>query len=335
METVRISFGRYGSFIFSISNVIQLIGWTAIMIVSGAVAAYYLVPIFGQTAWCFIVGILIVAWVALDLKQVSRIQSITVVLLFGLTAVMGCVIFGDSPQGAPPLSSELSFGGAVELAVAMPLSWLPVVSDYTRRARRPLASTLASTLAYFFGSCWMFVIGLGAAIFAGSNDIAVILGAAGLGAVGILVVVFSTVTTTFLDAASAGISAQNMMPRLDAKKAGIAAAVIGSLLAAFAPVMHFEGFLYFIGSIFAPMAAILIVDFFIFKNDASEKAFNAPNIVLWALGFVLYRISMSWDIVVGNTLPVLFIIAGLACFLQLALRKIKGPQLPKTSKVKE
>jgi putative hydroxymethylpyrimidine transporter CytX len=323
METVRISFGRYGSLVFSIANVAQLVGWTAIMILSGAAAATYLVPVFGVAVWCVIIGALIIVWIALGLKQMSRVQSVAAILLFGLTLVMSFVVFGGASAPSAALMGEgLSFGAAVELAVAMPLSWLPVVSDYTRRAKRPFAATTAATLSYFFGSCWMFVIGLGAALFADSSDVAVILAASGLGVVGILIVVFSTVTTTFLDAASAGISAQSIVSRLNTKIVGIAAAIIGIILAISAPVMQFEGFLYLIGSIFAPMIAILIVDYFILHNDSSDRTVNVVNLLLWIGGFVLYRFSMTWDIAVGNTLPVLIIIGLIACAVHLLIRKV-------------
>ena len=39
METVKISFGQKGSLLFALLNVIQLVGWTAIMIYDGALAA--------------------------------------------------------------------------------------------------------------------------------------------------------------------------------------------------------------------------------------------------------------------------------------------------------
>ncbi|MGI6105699.1 MAG: putative hydroxymethylpyrimidine transporter CytX [Raoultibacter sp.] len=308
METVKLSFGKYGSFVFSFSNVAQLIGWTSIMIFSGAAAARYLVPELGQAAWCVIIGALIVIWIALSLKNMSRVQTGAALLLLGLTMVMSFVIFGGMQPVAAAPNEGIAFGAAVELAVAMPLSWLPVVSDYTRHAKKPKAATTAATLAYFVGSTWMFALGLGAALFAGSGDIAQIFSAAGLGVLGILIVVFSTVTTTFLDAASAGFSARSILSKINAKWAGIIAALIGTALAIFAPVARFEEFLYLIGSIFAPMIAVMIVDFYFRGNDSSQKGFDVTNIVIWLFGFVLYRVSMSWDIVVGNTLPVILIV---------------------------
>ena len=115
---------------------------------------------------------------------------------------------------------SLTFGAAVELAVAMPLSWLPLISDYTRDAEKPTQATWVSVIVYGLVSCWMYVIGMGAAIFTGEYDIAVIMVKAGLGIAALVILVFSTVTTTFLDAWSAGISAESLTPKLQRQKDG-------------------------------------------------------------------------------------------------------------------
>src|SRR5690606_38022105 len=113
------------------------------------------------------------------------------------------------------------------------------------------------------GSCWMYIIGAGAAIFAGSSDIARIMMTAGLGLAGVLIVLLSTVTTTFLDAYSAGVSSVNIYGRVNEKWAAAAVCALGTLIAMFTPIEQYEDFLYLIGSVFAPMIAILITDFFI------------------------------------------------------------------------
>ena len=311
MQAVARSFGRIGAGAFSLANVIQLVGWTAIMIMSGAAAAQLLVPQLGMLGWCFVIGALIVLWIAVGIKRMGRVQSAAAVLLLVLTFVVSSVVFGGgAPAAAVDSAGEgMSFGAAVELAAAMPLSWLPVAGDYLREAKKPAAATAASALAYTVGSCWMFAIGLGCALLTASSDIAVVLAQAGFGAVGILVVVFSTVTTTFLDAQSAGVSAESVHRRLNARICGIVAAVVGCLLAAFAPIADFEEFLYLIGSVFAPMATIVCVDYFVLRRDRSASAADVRNIILWVCGFVLYRFSLSWDIPCGNTLPVMAIIA--------------------------
>lgn len=66
METVQRSFGIRGSVLFSSANVLQLIGWTAIMIYTGAqIAAALSDALWGfgsQAAWGIIVGLMIVGW---------------------------------------------------------------------------------------------------------------------------------------------------------------------------------------------------------------------------------------------------------------------------------
>ena len=312
MEAARRSFGFGGAKLFSVLNVVQLVGWTAIMIVSGAAAASILVPSLGLIGWAIVIGALIVVWIAIGVKRMGRVQSIAAALLFVLTIVASVAVFGDGALGGAAASASgdggMSFGAAVELAAAMPLSWLPVVGDYTREAKRPVGGSVLATVTYSIGSCWMFVIGLGCALFAASSDIAVVLSQAGLGVAGILVVVFSTVTTTFLDAQSAGISAESIHPRLSARTCGIVAAVLGTVLAICAPVSNFEGFLYFIGSVFAPMAALVIADYLILHRDRTARAIDWRGIVLWVLGFAPYRLSLGWDLPCGNTLPVIVII---------------------------
>lgn len=311
MGTVRRSFGYVGAGFFASANIVQLVGWTAIMIFSGAAAATYLVPDLGPIGWSIVIGGLIVVWIAIGTKSMSRVQSVAAVLLFALTVVASFAVFGGgidlTTTGAS--SEPLAFGAAVELAAAMPLSWLPVAGDYTRQAKSPLAGSLTATLAYTLGSCWMFAMGLGCALFAGSEDIAAVLAGAGLGVVGILIVVFSTVTTTFLDAQSAGESAEAISPRLSARACGIAAAIIGTALACVAPVSNFEDFLYLIGSVFAPLATVVCVDYLVRKGDVSNKALDVPNLALWIGGFALYRLSIDWILPCGNTLPIMVIIA--------------------------
>jgi purine-cytosine permease-like protein len=137
---------------------------------------------------------------------------------------------------------------------------------------------------------------------------------AGLGIAGLIIIVFSTVTTTFLDAYSAGISSETLHPGIKGKYAAIAATVLGIFGAVFLPLYNITGFLYFIGSVFAPMIAIQIADFFILKNDSSGRAVDLKRLVIWLVGFIIYRLLMKVDIVVGNTLPDM-IITMLICFV--------------------
>lgn len=301
METVKMSFGQKGSLLFSLLNILQLIGWTAIMIYDGALAADGLLPV-NHLLWCGVIGGLIVLWILIGITNLGRVNTVAMSALFLLTVILSVKIFGTA-EGAGLVDDSMTFGAAVELSVAMPLSWLPLISDYTREAEKPLAATAVSAVVYGIISCWMYVIGMGAAIFTGEYDIAQVMLKAGLGIIGLLIVVFSTVTTTFLDAYSAGVSSESVFSGISGKWVAVAAAVIGTVGAMVYPMDNITDFLYLIGSVFAPMIAIQIADFFLLKRDHSEKAVNVSNLVIWVVGFIAYRWLMNVDIIVGNTLP--------------------------------
>ena len=318
METVKMSFGQKGSLLFVVLNIIQLVGWTGIMIFDGALAANGVWAL-GNWLWCLVIGGLIVLWIVIGIENLGKINTVAMGALFVLTIMLSFVIFGKGTMHA--VSDEgMSFGAAVELSVAMPLSWLPLISDYTREAEKPVKATAASAIVYGLVSCWMYLIGMGAAIFTAESDIAQILLKAGLGVAGLLIVVFSTVTTTFLDAWSAGISSESMHEGIKGKWVAVAAAVLGTAGAIFLPLYDITDFLYFIGSVFAPMIAIQIADFFILRQDVSGRGVSVKNLIIWLLGFVAYRLLMGMDIIVGNTLPDMIITIAL-CLLAAKIEK--------------
>ena len=301
METAKMSFGNKGALLFSVLNIIQLVGWTAIMIYDGALAVNGILDI-GNWIWCIVIGALIVLWIMIGIQNLGKVNTVAMGALFVLTILLSIVIFGKG--SALNISGEgMSFGAAVELSVAMPLSWLPLISDYTREAKSPVKATAVSAVTYGVVSCWMYIIGMGAAIFTGESDIAQILVKAGLGIAGLLIIVFSTVTTTFLDACSAGISSESLSAKINGKWIAVAVTVIGTVGAISLPLADITDFLYFIGSVFAPMIAIQIADFFILKQNTETSAFNVRNLMIWFAGFAVYRLLMRVDIIVGNTLP--------------------------------
>ena len=304
METVKMSFGEKGSLLFAVLNVLQLVGWTAIMIYDGALAADGMLHT-GILVWAVVIGVLILIWILIGLTNLGKLNTVAMTALFILSLVLFKVIFfgaGDMPAIVD--DGSLSFGAAVELAVAMPLSWLPLISDYTREAEKPFAATLSSVLVYSIVSIFMYTIGMGAAAITGEYDIAQIMLKTGFGVVGLLIIVFSTVTTTFLDAYSAGVSCVSISEKIPEKWAAVVVTVIGTIAAIIYPMDNITDFLYLIGSVFAPMIAVQIADYFILKKaDSMEKAFQWRNLGVWLVGFVLYRILMHVDTPVGNTLP--------------------------------
>ncbi len=311
METVKMSFGAKGGMLFAFLNVVQLVGWTGIMIYDGALATNSIFHV-GIAVWSIVIGVMIVIWIAIGVTNLGLLNKITMALLFILTVVLSVVVFRGNNPGATS-GEVITFGMAVENAVAMPLSWLPVISDYTREADKPFRATLASTVTYGLVSCWMYVIGMGAAIYTGGSDIAQVMLKAGLGISALLIMILSTVTTTFLDAFSAGVSCESLSKKLSGKTVGIIATVIGTIGACVYNMDNIMGFLYIIGSVFAPMIAVQLTTYFILKKDSFAAAFDWPNLIVWAVGFAVYRLMMHVDLPTGYTLPSVLITMVL-CF---------------------
>ncbi|WP_127254591.1 putative hydroxymethylpyrimidine transporter CytX [Neisseria meningitidis] len=332
MESVRLSFGKRGSVLFSVANMLQLAGWTAVMIYAGATVSSALGKVLwdGESFvwWALANGALIVLWLVFGARKTGGLKTVSMLLMLLAVLWLSAEVFSTAGSTAAQVSDGMSFGTAVELSAVMPLSWLPLAADYTRQARRPFAATLTATLAYTLTGCWMYALGLAAALFTGETDVAKILLGAGLGAAGILAVVLSTVTTTFLDAYSAGVSANNISARFAETPVAVGVTLIGTVLAVMLPVTEYENFLLLIGSVFAPMAAVLIADFFVLKRREEIEGFDFAGLVLWLLGFILYRflLSSGWESSIGLTAPVMSAVAIATVSVRLFFKKTQSLQ---------
>lgn len=330
IESTGISFGKYGSYLFSVLNILQLLGWTAIMVIYGARAMRSVTQqLFGfqsEAGMCVLIGLLISIWILVGIKKLDKVNVFAVGGLFVITVILSFIIFNNpSMQGYADMGA-MTFGGAVELSAIMPLSWLPLIGDYTRYSKSEKGGPLVSAISYFVGSCWMYAIGLGAALYTGDTDIANILLSAGMGIAALIIVIFSTVTTTFLDVYSAAVSFLNIRPKTNEKAAALTVCVLGTAIAAFVPIERYESFLYLIGSVFAPLFAILLTEYFILKKEAlqEDNPINWQNLILWIVGVIIYRFFMQFDFYLGITLPVMLINSILYIILwrvQICLKK--------------
>lgn len=325
MDSVSLSFGRYASVFFAVINVLQLVGWTAVMILNGSVALEQASGTIagGIPVYCAIIAVIIIVWILLGVKNVSKLNIAAVSALLILTIVLAFKVFSGGGEAGAAVLGTMSFGMALELSVTMPVSWLPLVADYTKDAKKPFSFTLAGSLTYFVGSVFMYTIGLAAAVNFGSGDIVAILVNSGLGIAAVVIVVLSTVTTTFLDVFSAGESMKSIYAKVNPKLAAIVVCIIGMLIAAFA-TFQYENFLYLISSVFVPMATVLIVDRLILKNKQPVKNLDIKNFALWLAGFALYRFFMYMDMSIGSTIPVIIIISLAGVLVNIINKKIRG-----------
>lgn len=316
LVSTRISFGAYGSYLFSILNVLQLVGWTAVMIIAAGRSANEISKMLWgmdqMSLWSIGIGGLVLLWIALGREGgLKRLNMLAVFLLLGITVILSTVVFKDSSALSVLPAGGMSFGEALELSVIMPLSWLPLIADYTRFAKSKTSAALGSGLGYFIGSCWMYIIGLGAAIVAGNPEPSAMMLAANLGLSALGIVVLATVTTTFLDAYSAGVSFNNIFPELNEKQVALVMTIIGTVIALWINIEEYESFLIAIGSVFAPLFAVLLTEYFIIKNRQvrPEVLINWSALVVWALGVGIYYQFIKMEFILGATIPVMLITA--------------------------
>lgn len=307
METVKMSFGQKGGLFFAFLNVLQLVGWTAIMIYDGAISTSHVFTT-GHILWALVIGLLILVWIKIGISNLGKLNTVSMSLLFILTIVLSFKILKGVDFMSEATADAMSFGLAIELAIAMPMSWMPLISDYTREAEDPKAATLTSTLTYSLVSIWMYVIGMGMALLTEESDIAMIMVKSGLGLAAMLIIILSTVTTTFLDAYSAGISAESLSKKVNGQKIGIIVTIIGTIGAIIFPMDDITDFLYLIGSVFAPMIAVQIADYFILKKDVTNCDIYVKNMIIWLIGFIIYRMLLKMDIFIGSTIACIVIV---------------------------
>ncbi|HSP47369.1 MAG TPA: cytosine permease, partial [Clostridiaceae bacterium] len=134
METVGFSFGSRGRILFAGLNVLQLVGWTAVMIIGGARAMTIILGsalgFKGELLFCLVIGGLILLWVLMGITNLGKVNVFAVTGLLLLSVLLSFVVFNG---GIPVFTGgTMSFGMALELSIAMPRSWLPLISDYTK-----------------------------------------------------------------------------------------------------------------------------------------------------------------------------------------------------------
>ena len=250
METTASTFGKYGSKFFAALNVFQLLAWVAVLNAQGASALSGLNLPISFPLTCVILAVLIAIWVFVGLRRFAKVTTAVMAVLTVLLIVLTAKLFGVGTSGAPAAEHALSFWNIFEISMALPLSWLPVISDYTKDVEKPTRATAVSAIAYSVASFWMYFIGLQIAAAGVGNDIARAILLAGLGIPGIIIVVLSTVTTNFLAANSAGESAKAIVHKLNPKITGVVVSGISAVLAISGIMDHYIGFLYLIASVF-------------------------------------------------------------------------------------
>ena len=319
MQTIKSTFGNHGSKFFAALNVMQLIAWVAVLNAQGTQALMGLNLGISFPIISIILAALVAIWVYVGLKRSSKITTVVMVVLTILLIVLSVKLFG-SQQGITIQNTKiLTFWNIFEISIAMPVSWLPVISDYTKDAKSPVKATAISAIAYTVASLWMYFIGI-EVVGMGTIDVSQAILISGLGIPGILILVLSTVTTNFLATNSAGESAKAIFNKLDPKITGIFVSILSAVLAISGIMDHYINFLYLITSVFAPMASVLLVSFYLGGDENDSKTWYW-NIFAWLVGFITYQATANLDsIFLGPTLLAVIVSAAIT-YLWILLKK--------------
>jgi len=339
MVSVRPSFGVRGSYFAAFLNVIQLVGWTGVMLWIGGKAAQAVsdFPGLGFRGWIIVMGIVTTLWALVGHRFWKWLQRIAVTALLALSALMTYIVlseYGWSHLIASAPTGGLPFMLGLDLVIAMPISWLPLVSDYSRYARRTGPAFLGTWLGYFLVSSWMYAVGLAAGIATKSptpdSMVMQLMISWGFLLPALIIVLFSTFTTTFLDIYSAMVSSMNIWPHLNERRGVVFCGVLGTVLALVFPASAYEDFLIVIGSIFIPLFGVVLADYFLrrgrryaadrFRPGGGNwypRGVNPWAFVAWAGGFVLYH-ALQRMTTIGSSVPSLLLAAGLYLLLMRA-----------------
>jgi putative hydroxymethylpyrimidine transporter CytX len=326
MVSLRPSFGLRGSYVPSLINVVQLVGWGAFEILIMAQASARLTgsilgPSTGQLwviVWGAIVLLMALGGPLVVVRQWLEKAGIWLVLLTVGWMTIYAVSHADfAVLASRPGDGSLGFAQAIDLVVAMPISWLPLAADFNRFARSS-RSSFAGTVAGF-GVSNVLCYGLGALLILvlNSSDLVSSILTIAFGAAGLALLLGDETDNGFADVYSSAISIKNVLPSLPTR--GIVC-VVGATCVAIAltvDLAQFQDFLYLVGSLFTPLFGVLFADYFLIRRrhysesdlypaDRRGRGWHGVNPVAmaaWATGVAVYLLETTYVGWLGGTLP--------------------------------
>ncbi len=371
MVALRPSLGIRGSYFASVLNIAQLVGWAGLEIIimsqaAGAISDHF-VNVEGYYIWIAVFAIIGTAFAiggpAIVVRQFLQKFGVWIVIaatvwltyrLFSTYSVQD--LFDNKGAGGFP-----NFWQGVDIAVSLPVSWLPLVADYSRYARRSGDAARATFVSYTIGNIWFFALGAGYVLVLSSEqnpvDASNLIGALvdsllplAAGWAFLLVILADETDNAFANIYSTAVSLQNLV-RVPHRVLAVIVGVAAFVLAVSVDLLGYENFLLLIGGVFVSLFGVLIADYFIGHKGAydADELFvrggrywfwggvNPAGMLAWLAGFVVYTAAaqppalvdhFSWianvpdDVTrIGGTLPS-FVVSFV---LYLALQRVLFP----------
>jgi nucleobase:cation symporter-1, NCS1 family len=324
MALTRPSFGLRGSYLPSLLNTTQFIGWTAVNTFIAAISVSFLCkdifgwPAFGQPGGYkgMVVGIVIMSVlhllsIALGHRSVKIIERVGVVLviIFGIwetVVVLQNVSLDKIIHWQPPADKRMPIGAAMDVMAAFSLAWVTAIAEFTRYGKKKSTATVAPMIGANVGLFWFAFIGIiatiGTAIATGTydpnnSDPSTIASKLGLGWLAMLVIVLTSTTANAVNLMAAGISLTNVTKKISPMASLWLVTIVAALLT-FVPLflgsfLHsFIAFLDYIGMVFGPILGVMIVDFFFLRKRSYDvEAMETVGGKYW------YKNGFNWTAV--------------------------------------
>ena len=306
-------------------NIAQLIGWTTFEIVimrDGTVAIARQSGGFTGALWPALATLL---WggVLLALLGGSMVALVRkFIRRYGLPLVVASLIWltwqflaRAHVQGWEALWNRPGTGGmstlsALDLVIAMPVSWLPLVADFARHGRNGTSALRGTWLGYAIANIWCYGLGVLIAITTPSTDLvsALLLAQGGLIALGLILI--DEVDNAYGDLYSGSVAGHSLRPVWSIRKWGMAMAILCTALALILPMHSLEPFLLMLSSVFVPLYGVILARLS-GRSDitrlVTEKTVNYSAVAIWLTGIACYHLSAQFLPGWGSALPTLLL----------------------------
>lgn len=298
MVLLRGVFGARVSAVPTLLNVVQMIGWGTFEVVTIATALGQVVPAVPQGAWVVLCGLLTTALAVHPLGSVRLLRRYVsmavIVALAYLAAQLGSL---PGRGGGSGEAGWAGFSVAVDITLAVAVSWVPMAADYARHSRTPGGAAIGAFVGYGVMQVACYGVGLLALVASATSGghVFTTFLAVPLGVVAFLVVTVRELDQSFANVYSTTVSAQNLRPDWDRRVVSVAVGALTTLLALVVDIYDYASFLSLIGSVFVPLFAVLVVDRVCSGGERTwDLSVSAPTrgpmLLPWLVGFATYQL---------------------------------------------
>jgi nucleobase:cation symporter-1, NCS1 family len=295
MVLLRGLFGARLSYLPTVANIAQCLGWGVFELVTIATAAHVVAPALPRWAYILIAGTLTGL---LAVRPLGAIRVLRRYVTSAVVVVLGYLLVELLRHPLPPLTRGTwsGFWVATDTVVAAAISFAPLAADYTRHSRSPRAAFTGTLAGYGLTQTLCYVIGL-LALLTVARSPAGIYGAfiaLPAGAICFAILAARELDQSFANVYSTAVSTQNLRPLWDRRVLAVVIAAAATAGALFLNIADYENFLLLLGSVFVPLFAVLVTDFFVLSRGrwdmSGDAAARWPMLAAWAAGFVVYQL---------------------------------------------